>query len=156
MRLRVVASCVGKRKVHTVYIQITIHLNVYTVMKTNPLVAGGELGERDGQTRLGGGSSSLSSSSEELSSVRSITSTFLLLLLLVWDELFLCSDRTGRHEPVQKTDRKERTRFISIVEIRFMEYLCLLAFPSVPHTLISISTFGLLIFILTYWDPTDV
>lgn len=74
-------------------------------MKTDPLVTGGEVGESEGQARLGGGSSSLSSS-EELSSVRSITSTFLLLLLLVWDELFLCSDSTGRHEPVQKTDRK--------------------------------------------------
>lgn len=79
---------------------------MFTVMKTNPLVIGGEVGERDGQGRLEGGSSSLSSSSsssDELSSVRSITSTFLLLLLLVWDELFLCSDSTARHEPVEKT-----------------------------------------------------
>lgn len=71
--------------------------------KSNPLVTGGDVGERDGQARLGGGSSSLSSS-EELSRVRSITSTFLLLLLM-WDELFLCSDGTGRHEPVQKTEQ---------------------------------------------------
>lgn len=54
---------------------------------TNPLFAGGETGDSEGQALLGGGSSS-SSSSEELSSVRSITSTFLLLSL---DEPRLCS-----------------------------------------------------------------
>lgn len=48
--------------------------------ETDPLVAGGETGDSDGQALLRGGSSSRSSS-EELSSVRSITSTFLLLSL---------------------------------------------------------------------------
>lgn len=108
------------KKFHTVYIEVTrplnvsalVTINVCTVMKTDPLVTGGEVGERDGQARLGGGFSSASSSSDELSSVRSITSTFLLLPLLVWDELFLCSDSTGRHESVQKTDQKGQTRFI--------------------------------------------
>lgn len=85
-----------------------IAVNVCTII-TYPLVTGGEVGEREGQARLGGGSSSLSSS-EELSSVRSITSTFLLLLLLVWDELFLCSESTGRHEPVQKVDQKQQQK----------------------------------------------
>lgn len=52
------------------------------------LTTGGEVGDMDGQARLGaggsgggGGGESCPSSSEELSTVRSITSTFLPLLL---------------------------------------------------------------------------
>lgn len=114
----------------------SVGLNVCTVMKTNPLVTGGEVGERDGHGRLGGGSSSLSSS-DELSSVRSITSTFLLLLLLVWDELFLCSDSTARHEPVEKTEQKVRTRLIWILEIKVMLHLhlhALLGWNEILHS----------------------
>lgn len=84
------------------------------VTKTDPLLTGEDVGESEGQDRLAGGSSSLSSS-EELSRVRSITSTFLLLLLLVWDELFLCSDSTGRHEPVQNTDLKNLNLETSLI-----------------------------------------
>lgn len=55
-------------------------------------MTGGEVGDMEGHARLGGGGSgggggcgdSCPSSSDELSSVRSITSTFLPLLLLLW------------------------------------------------------------------------
>lgn len=70
-------------------------------INSHPLLTGGEVGDRDGQALLGGGSSS--SSSEELSSVKSITSTFLLLL---WDELFLWSDTTDRHESTREERKK--------------------------------------------------
>lgn len=71
-------------------------------INSHPLLTGGEVGDRDGQALLGGGSSS--SSSEELSSVKSITSTFLLLL---WDELFLWSDTTDRHESTREEHKKQ-------------------------------------------------
>lgn len=53
------------------------------------LMTGGEVGDIEGHALLGGGGSggggeSCPSSSEELSSVKSITSTFLLLLPLLW------------------------------------------------------------------------
>lgn len=58
------------------------------------LMTGGEVGDMEGHARLGGGGSgggggcgdSCPSSSDELSSVRSITSTFLPLLLLLWPD----------------------------------------------------------------------